>query len=198
LNLDSGASLWSHIPFNSSYQVYYGELSPFTVEYPIVNRGALSNINFIEYWLDVRKYYNKHDYSDVVDNGFNKAVVYKNDQNTGQLELVRQENNDLSQSINYPKHNANSTEILQSEIGGKWTFNYLYNRIRNEKSGLPLWLYDCPNVEKSLNHKLIDYRSSYQDRLRGDYFLVRLTQDENSRFKYIFRYAVDERNFYYQ
>ena len=193
-----GSSLWSHIPFNSSYQVFYGTLYPFTVEYPVSTRGAMSNFNYIEYWLDIRKYYNKHDFSDVVGNGFNKAVVYKNDQNTGQLELRRQVNNDLSQSLRYPKYNANSTEVLQTEIGGKWSFNFLYNRIRNEKAGIPLWLYDCPNVEKTLNHKLINYQSTYQDRLRGDYFLVRLTQDVNSRFKYMFRYAVDERNYYNQ
>lgn len=194
----TGSSLWSHIPFNSSYQVFYGTLYPFTVEYPVVTKGAMSNFNYIEYWLDIRKYYNKHDFSDIVENGFNKAVVYKNDQNTGQLEMVRQTNNDLSQSLRYPKYNANSTEVLQTEIGGKWSFNFLYNRIKNEKSGLPLWLYDCSNVEKLLNNKLIDYRSTYQDRLRGDYFLVRLTQDVNSRFKYMFRYAVDERNYYNQ
>jgi len=194
----NGSTLWSHVPFNSSYQVYYGNLHPFTIEYPLISKGAISNLRSIDYWMDVRKYYNKNDYADIVDNGFNKAVVYKNDQSTGQLELVKQNNNDLSQMVNYPKHKTNSTEVLQSEIGGKWSFNYLYNRVRNEKSGLPLWLYDCANVDKTLNHKLINYKNSYQDRLRGDYFSVRLTQDANSRFKYIFRYSINERNYYYQ
>ena len=195
---DSGSSLWSHVPFEGSHQVFYGEIYPFTVEYPVVTKGTMSSFNYIEYWLDIRKYYNKYDFSDIVDNGFNKAVVYKNDQNTGEIQLKLQASNDLSQLVNYPKYNTTNTEVLQTEIGGKWTFNFLYNRIKNEKSGLPLWLYDCSNVDKFLNNKLIDYRNTYQDRLRGDYFLVRLTQDINSRYKYIFRYAIDDRNYYYQ
>ncbi len=194
----TGTSIWSHIPFNSSYQVFYGRLHPFTIEYPLVTKGTLSNLSSIDYWLDIRRYYNKHDYSAISDNGFNKATIYNVDQNTGQIELVKQENNDLSQSINFPKYNANNTQDLQSEISGKWSFNFLYNRLRDSRSGLPNWLYDTSNVDKTLNHKLIDYRSMYHDRLRGDYFLVRLTQDANSRFKYIFRHAMDDRNYYYQ
>ena len=194
----AGSSLWSHIPFNSSYQVFYGNITPFTVEFPLVTKGTLSNMNSIDYWLDIRRYYNKHDYSAVEENGFNKAVVYSHDQNTGQLELSKQKINDLSQSINFPKYKVNSTEALQSEISGKWSFNFMYNRLRNSRSGLPNWLYDSSNVDKAINHKLINYTNMYHDRMRGDYFLVRLTQDENSQFKYIFRFSMDERNFYYQ
>ena len=194
----TGSSLWSHMPFESTYQVFYGKITPFTVEYPVLTKGAQSSFNSIEYWLDMRKYFNKHDFSSVNENGFNKAVVYNNDQNTGQIELIKQQNNNLSQLVNYPKHSVNSTEDLQTEISGKWNFNFLYNRLKDSRSGLPNWLYDSANVDKALNHKLIEYKNMYQDRLRGEYFLVRLTQDKNSRFKYIFRYAGDERNYYQQ
>jgi hypothetical protein len=194
----SEEGLWSHLPFLSSYQVFYGKLYPFTIEYGVQPQGSNSTLNTIEYWMDVRKYYDKYDYADIYGHGFNKAFVYNSHQNSGQLNLVHQKNDDLSQSLQYPNHNANSIDILQSEIAGKWSFNYLYNLVVNERSGLPIWKYDCPQVEKELDNRLLNYRSTYKDRLRGDYFMVRLQQDIESRFKMIFRFQYDDRTYFEQ
>lgn len=190
--------LWSHFSFLSSYQVFYGKLYPFTIDYAVPLKYSNSVYEAVEYMLDVRKYYDKYDYSDVYGVGFNKAVVYNNQQNSGLLELVHQKENDMSQSINYPQFNANSISILQSCINNKWSFNYLYNLVKNAKSGLPLWLYDSAKVNKTLNDPLLDYRSNYKDRLRGNYFKVQLTNDLESRYKFILQYALDDRNFYEQ
>jgi hypothetical protein len=190
--------LWSHFSFLSSYQVFYGKLYPFTIEYVNQTRATNSTIQTVEYYLDVRKYYNKYDFSDIVGYGFNKAVVYNNFQNTGQLELVTQKGNSQKQLLDYPKYNAASTSILQSEIAGKWAFNWLYNQVRDEKSGLPLWINDCAQINKELNSKLFNYKNKFKDRLRGDYFLIRLSQDIESRYKMLFRYAFDNRDYYEQ
>jgi len=190
--------LWSHYPFTSSYQVFYGKLYPFTVEYPMVSKFSQSSISTIEYWLEARKYYNNWDFADAFGVGFNKAIVYNSHQNTGLLNLNHQKNNDLSQQIRFPKYNQNSTDILQTEIGGKWAFNYLYNIIKNEKSMLPVWLNDISNVDKSINNILLNYKPTFKDRMRGEYFLVKLSQDIESRFKLLFRFAFDERDYYEQ
>jgi hypothetical protein len=188
--------LWSHFPFLSSYQVFYGTLHPFTIESVAPTKGYNSVLHSIEYWLDTRKYYNKYDFADIFGYGFNKAYIYNSNQNTGRLNLVHQKNNDLSQSLQYPIHNVNSTDILQSEINGKWTFNYLYNLVRSERSGLPIWRYDCSQIDKTIDDRLLDYRSNYKDRIRGEYFLIRLEQDAESRYKMIYRFQSDMRNYY--
>jgi hypothetical protein len=188
--------LWSHLPFLSSYQVFYGKRYPFTVEYPLISKGIQSRIDSIDYWLDVRKYYNRHDNSDIYNVGFDEAVVYNTQNNTGKLKLIPQAKNNLQQRLNYPKHNSNNIEVLQTELQGKWSFNYLYNSVKNEKSGLPIWLNDCAQVEKTLNDVVLDYRSNYRDRLRGDYYLVRLSNTLESRYKMIFRFAADSRDYY--
>ena len=190
--------LWSHFSFLTSYQVYYGKLYPFTVEYAVPTKYSDSLFETVAYMLDVRKYYNRYDFANIYGIGFNKAVVYNNQQNTGLLELHHQKENDISQAIDYPKFNANSISILQSCINNKWSFNYLYNLVKNDKSGLPLWLYDASKVDKSINHKLLDYQSNYKDRLRGNYFKVQLSNDLESRYKFILQYASDDRNFYDQ
>lgn len=190
--------LWSHLPNLSSYQVFYGKLYPFIIEYPIVNKLSNSKLNYVEYWLEARKYYNSHNFSEAYGIGFNKAVVYNAYQNTGILNLVHQKDDDLSQSILYPKHNPTSVDILQTEINGKWTFNHLYNAVKNEKSGMPLWREDCPQILKTIDDRLLNYSYTYKDYMRGDSFLVRLINDVESRYKLLFRWAVDDRNFYNQ
>lgn len=190
--------LWSHLSFLSSYQVFYGQLYPFTIEYPNQTQLVNSVIQDVEFYLDVRKYYNKYDYTDIYGQGFNKAVIYNNHQNTGLLNLFHQKENDMRQLLDYPKFNSDSIDILQSEIHGKWSFNYLYNSIKNEKAGLPVWKNDCSQVDKFLDSRLLNYRSTYRDRMRGDYFLVRLTQDIESRYKMLFRFAFEKRHLYEQ
>jgi hypothetical protein len=190
--------LWSHLAFQSSYQVFYGKFYPFIIEYPISTKISNSVLEHVEYWLDVRKYYNRYNFADAFGIGFNKAVIYNSYQNTGQLNLVHQDDNDMRQNLLYPNYNADSIDILQSEINGKWSFNYIYNLIRNERSGLPIWIYDCSQVEKTLDNRLLNYTYDYKDRLRGDYFILRLINDQESRFKFLFRFGVDNRSFYEQ
>jgi hypothetical protein len=189
---------WSHFPFLSSYQVFQGKLYPFIVEYPIASQMVNSQLTHIEYMLDIRKYYDKHNYTDVVANGFNKAVVYNTFQNTGLLNLVRQNDDDMYQMASYPKHNVDSVDILQTEMNGRWTFNYLYNAIAKERAGLPIWKEDCPQINKELDNRLLNYANTYKDYLRGTNFIVRLINDSESRFKMLLRWAVDNRKYYEQ
>lgn len=192
----SEIGVWSHISFLSSYQVFYGRLYPFTVEYAIPTKYANSVLQTVTYLLDVKKYYNKYDSADVYGKGFNKAIIYNSQQNSGLLNLVHQRENDLSQMVLYPRHNATSIDILQSEMDGRWSFNYFYNLIKNERNGLPVFKYDKTNIDKQLNNKLLDFRSNHKDRLRGDYFNVILTQDLESRLKYLLRVTIDDRSYY--
>lgn len=188
--------IWTHHPFISSYQVFYGELFPFIVEFASKTMGTHSYMESVQFYLDVRKYYNNYDFSDTFGKGFNKAYIYNNFQNSGLLELKPQENNNQRQLIEYPKYKANSIEVLQSEIEGKWSLNFLYNSIKNERQGLPIWLNDNVQVLKEINPITIDYRAIRRDRLRGDYFLTRLIQDEDSRNKMFFRLTEITRNYY--
>jgi hypothetical protein len=111
---------------------------------------------------------------------------------------VHQKENNIKQQLDYPKHNATNIDILQSCINNKWSFNYLYNLIKSDKSGLPIWQFDEPKVIKTIDSKLLDYRPTFKDRLRGNYFKVQLSNTLESRYKFIFMYGIDERNYYEQ
>jgi hypothetical protein len=188
--------LWSHLPFQSSYQVFYGKRYPFIIEYPILTKGSNAHLQFIGYWLETRKYYNKYDYVDSVGVGFNKAYVYNTYQNTGLLELVHQQNNNPWQNLQYPTYLPDRAQVLQTEIAGRWTFNHLYNAIKKENQGLPIFLNDITNTEKEIDTRLVNQNPAFKDYLRGDYFLTRLINDKDSRYKYLFRFGGDHRNFH--
>jgi hypothetical protein len=188
--------LWSHLPFQSSYQVFYGKRYPFVIEYPILTKGSNAHLQFLEYWLETRKYYNKYNYVDSVGVGFNKAYVYNTYQNTGLLELVHQQNNNPWQNLQYPAYLPDRAQVLQTEIAGRWTFNHLYNAIKKENQGLPIFLNDITNTEKEIDTRLVNQNPTFKDYLRGDYFLARLINDKESRYKYLFRFGGDHRNFH--
>ena len=192
----SEIGLWSHYPFISSYQVFYGKRYPWILEVMQPSSITDSVLHSVEYWMETKKFYNRYDFSDIVGVGFNKAYIYNNHQNSGLLNIVSQEENNAYQMMQYPIHNSDSADILQSETNGRYAFNHFYNLVRKERSGLPLWRYDCPQILKELNLDLLDFRNNYKDRLRGDYFLVRFIQDKESRYRMAFRLAIDNRDFY--
>lgn len=194
----SEIGLWSHLPFLSSYQVFYGKLYPFTVDYVVGTKFSNSLLEGVQYNMEARKYYNQWDYTDGYGIGFNKAVVYNPTQNSGELNLVFQEKNDLRQRVLYPKFNPTSTDILQTEINGTYSWNYLYNRVKKENSGMPIWKNDSAQVSKVIDDRLLEYRNMYYDRIRGEYFNVRMTNDKESRYKLLFKMSTEDRQFYEQ
>lgn len=188
--------VWSHFPFLSSYQVFYGELHPFIIEYVEGTKATHSMVETVSYWMDVRKYTNKYDYTNVFAKSFNKAYIYNDFQNTGLLELTPQNVNDRTQVRNFPNYNGQSTGILQSKVNNKWSFNHIYNAVKNEKAGLPHWLNDIVNINKEVNTTQLDMTARRKDRIRGEYFLTRLIQDNDSRFKMLFRIQTNKVNYY--
>lgn len=190
---ESKTGLWSHLPNLNSYQVFYGEKQPWTVEYPAVSTLLSGQLESINYYLDTRRYQQNGDSADVINKGFNKAWVYNSHQNTGTLNLVPQQKNNMRALIDYPKHNLDSTDILQTEEFNMWSFNHLYNNTRRENSSTPVWLNDNVGINSVIRTDLLDFRNTYKDRLRGDHFLIRLQQDIETRLKMVFKLGIDNR-----
>lgn len=195
-SFDDTNGLWTHHALLNSYQVFYGKLYPFIIEEAEKTNAVSSLFESMEFYLQVRRYYNYYDFSPIFGKGFNKAYIYNSFQNSGQLNLNFQDENNLNQWDVFPKYNANSIDILQSEIEGRWSFNYIYNHVKNERSGLPIWLNDNVQINKTINDASMDYKDSWKDRLRGDYFLNRLIQDTYSQYKMFYRIGIKNLDYY--
>jgi hypothetical protein len=193
---DTENGLWSHHLTNRSYQVFYGKKYPWTIEFPVITKLSNRVLKSVNYWLDVKRFHNRYDFAENRELGFNKAWIFNNSTNSGTMKLVRQLPNNLQQELAYPKYNRDSTEILASQNDKQWFFNMFFDRVKSSTNNLPHWNKDVNNLDKTINISAIDYTARRKDRLRGDWFVVRLQQDEDTLHKYIFKHAITKDNLY--
>ncbi|HSE99912.1 MAG TPA: hypothetical protein VLA48_03365 [Nitrososphaeraceae archaeon] len=184
---ENSGTLWNHTMSNASFGVFNGRLHPFIVEYPIANQNAFKMLNSLSIDVEAKRYQDQWNTSVWGGVGFNKLNIYNNTNNSGVLNLIEQKT--ISDARKYPKTNGNeSQDILFTSNEGKWNINYFFNRIINENNNIPMWLRDKNNIFKELNPKAISFKGKrVNERLKGDSFLVRLTNDSQSRFSVILK-----------
>lgn len=188
---DKKVGVWSHLLTNKSYQVYYGEKFPWEIEIPIKNTYTGNYLKDIKIWAESKKYTNDYDFSLVRNNSFNKAIIYNNTNNSGELIL------NYSDSLNkggFPKKvdgNPTSQEIVVTHTDGSIKMNYFYNRVKDNSNNINIWEWDDNEIYKSLNKNAISFTSKrVLERLRGDWFTVRLIQDKSSQYKQMFKWML--------
>lgn len=181
--------LWSHMLTNRSYQVYYGKLYPFKFEMVTTEQLDTKFLMAVNYQHDTYRYQNEFDFY-TVPVTFNKVVVYADSINSGQLNLVVQQSNNLSQGVLYPVQNLDSTDILVTNVEGTWKFNGFMDITRN--TSIPAWVYNCGNYDKSLSLPALDYAKPtfLRNRMRANQFKIRLTNDKYSNYKFLWRFNV--------
>ena len=190
-------TLWSHLLTNRSYQVFYGTLYPFIVEFPQKNENVNKVFNNTSINVEARRYQNEWDFSVLKTAGFNKAEVYNSTNNSGVVNLIQQKT--LSDIGKYPKTNTNNTQdILITSFEGKHNFNYIYNRVINQDSNVQQYLWDKCMINKQVNPHAVSFKNYKQvlERLRGDVFLVRLTNDLESRYNIEFKNTINTEQIY--
>ena len=186
--------LWSHLLTNKSYQVFYGTKYSFDIEYPIKSDAVTKTLNNIELWTEAKRNHREFDYAVSPEITFNKATVYNSVVNSGNLNLVPQKNN-LAFTRLYPKTNNNNTQdILISNVDNfKWSFDYIFNRVKNSTVNQPNWIWDKNQIDKIINpHAVVFGGKRVLQHLYGDYFINRLRYDKDSRYNLVFKWGVAE------
>lgn len=188
--------LWSHLLTFQSYQVFYGVLHPYTIEVPVEEEYRQKILVSAKLWMENRRYQNNTDFAVNENVGFNKMWIYNHVENTGQLNINIAKPNDRSQYFTVPKHKDGEEDILITQYYGVWKINHLYNRIRNDLNNSPQWLRDKNDINKVLDPRLFQYLTPLPNRLRGDWFLLRLTNDKESRFNMIMKWIFEEEKYF--
>lgn len=183
---------YAHNMTNKSYQVFYGKLEPFIVELNSKFSGQNNYLTNIEYLLDVIRYHNEYDTFYNRTKTFNKAIIYNNNQTSGLLTMKVKNPEDLSQNVEYPKRIETGYEILTTNSENKWSFNDFFDVSKNQLNNIPLFNYDCNNVNKKLNNLALDYDKPDHERqgIRGRNCRIRLINDKESNYKYIFTLGI--------
>jgi len=157
-----GNGIWIHNSNCQSFGNYYGEDYPFELE-QIINTGqAVSTIRSFEYQLEAYRYKpNCKDEYHVLDQNFDRAVVYNSEQVSGMLRLNISPKNDPQAILGYPKVNTSSIDILYSKEENKYRFNQFYDitRDRGEFSGVTrnVWNTSANGYVRTLNDFNLDY-----------------------------------------
>lgn len=188
--IDNG-TLWNHSLNNSSFGVFQGRLEPFTITYAISNESTNKILNSISLGVEAKRYNNQWDSSVWKGIGFNRMTIWNNTNNSGVLNLVEQKT--ISDVRKYPITNSNgSQDILFVPNEGKWNINYFFNRTINSDNNIPMFLRDKNNIFKDINPRAISFKGKRTlERLRGDSFLVTLTNDTESRFSIILKNSIN-------
>lgn len=183
--------LWSHLLTNKSYQVFYGKFYPWEIEVPIKNTYTNNVLHDLKIWATSQRYHDNFDYAVWRKKSFNKLIVYNQTNNSGLLHLNYDDSMNKSK---YPLKISDTEQGIQAtHFDEQLNINYFYNRVRREDNHLPVWNSDDNEILKELNPKVISFNSKrVLERLRGDWFLVRLIQDQDSRFKQSFKWMVSK------
>lgn len=194
-SLESETGVWSHLITNKSYQVFYGKYYPWEIELPIKNTYTNNVLQDLKIWSISQRYHDNFDYAVWRKKSFNKIVIYNQTNNSGLLHL------NYDDSMNKSKYplKINSTEqgIQATHHDEQISVNYFYNRVRKEDFHVPIWNSDENEINKDLNPNIISFNSKkVLERMRGDWFTVRLIQDNTSQFKQYFKWMISKEQGY--
>jgi hypothetical protein len=188
--------IWSHLLTNKSFQVFYGKKYSFEIEYPDKNLFNTRTLHSVNLWTEARRYHDVYDYAYNPNITFNRAVIFNNNNNSGNLNLIPQKGN-LVGNKNYPKTNSDNTQdiLVSNRDNFEWSFDYLFNRVKDNVSNEPNWLWDENKIDKTINPKAVSFHGKkLLDYLTGDYFLIKLGYDKDSRFNLIHKWSTQDYN----
>jgi hypothetical protein len=181
--------IWRHLKNPTIYNSFYGETSPYIIEYPFSYQfqdEILQNVKdytrVYEYFPDVDFVTDEHDRIEVDNKWFNKAVLYNGQQSTGVLELVPKPMHNLKDYMKYPVYNADSKVITYTKSDNFYQYNTFWSLIKDKRA--PLFIRTCESlsIDKIVNQANMDYgkRSFKKEPLRAKDLKVRHILDNRS------------------
>lgn len=184
-------TIWKHNDRWDSFCNFYGDDYPWEIEYPVITPNNVTTLRNIEYTMDVYKYYNDgQDFHHVLDQNFDRAVVYNTEQISGLLKLRLKGKKSPLDLVNYPQVGANGIEILYSKEENKYSFNQFWD-ITNDRGEFslnrkPMFETSCAGTTKEINPEYINYFKSALERKKfrhyGNNILLRKNKSDDNKF----------------
>ena len=165
-----GKSFWKHNERFDSFTNYYNiddaDLTKdygWEVEYNIVTPNQITTLRSIEYYMEAYKYYNDgKDMFHILDENFDRAIIYNSEQVSPLLALNIKDKNKPLQSLQYPIIGPVNTQILASKEENKYRFNNFYD-VTNDRHEfasataiVPMFITAPDGYHKSINPAYID------------------------------------------
>lgn len=163
--------IWKHYNNTSKFCNYYGVDYPFEIDYISATGQAVTTTRSIEYLLECYVYDEDGiDRYEVLDYNFDKAIVYNNEQVSGNLRLNLSPKNNAPVIVNYPQIDTLTgiINILYSKEEQKYRFNQFWDFTRNrgefQTGGIlvqqPIWNTELNGYIRTLNNNNINLNKS--------------------------------------
>lgn len=154
--------IWKHNNRWDSYCNFYDTNHPWLVEYPIVTPNNVTTLRNLEYYMDVYQYYNDgRDYNHILDENFDRAVIYNSEQISGLLRLKIKPKNNPVASILPPVITPNGINITYAKEENKYRFDQFWDITANRGeftfNDTPMWNTACNGWERLINPEYVDY-----------------------------------------
>ena len=171
-----GNTIWKHNLVCNSYCNYYGVDYPFEIEY-VQNQGqTVTTTRSVEYILECYKYSpNCLDYHHLLDENFDRAIVYNTEQISGDLILNLSPKNNPYLINNYPLVNTSDIDILFSKEEQKYRFNQFWDitNDRGEFTGtfVPMWTTEANGYIRNINTSYVNYNKGATQRKKFRHYI---------------------------
>lgn len=166
----NGSSFWKHNERFDSFTSYYNSSSTYNaakdrgweVEYNIVTPNQITTFRSVEYYMEAYKYFNDgKDAFHVLDENFDRAMIYNSEQVSPLLYLRIKDKNNPLQSLSYPIISSVNTQILASKEENKYRFNNFYDITRDRgefsnSSTSPMFITAPDGYHKTINPAYVD------------------------------------------
>ena len=106
--------------------------------------------------------------------------------------------NNLITNSKYPITNSDNTQdILITSQDEEWNINYFYNRTKDDGNNIPMWIKDANDIDKTINPKAVSfYGKKVLERFRGDWSILRLEYDKDSRYNLMYKMSITDEQAY--
>lgn len=196
----STGCVWRHLVTATSYNTYYGKISPYIIEYPFSYSPQDEILQSFKDYTNVYQYVEGYDASfstsmfvELDDVYFNKMIVYNNQQCSGLLKLVPKPLHNLNEYMRYPIYNSDSKTILFAKSDNFYQINGMYDVLSDKK--VQMFIPSCENlsIDKILNQDNMIYtqRAFMKAPLRAKDNKIRLCLDDRSDVHLVSRFTLN-------
>jgi hypothetical protein len=179
-----GNSVWEHNVENTKFGNFYGQKSPYVIEYPLSFNIQDELLTHISDYTKVLKYNPDKTFIQTDDVYFNESVVY-NDQQCATLKLVKKPKNSLSQYMTYPKSTDTDRTVTYSKVDSQYIYNDIIDMVKDKTKSFHIVKPD--SIFKQIDESNIVYqvKSFNKSPLIAKDCKVRHTVNNNDEHKFI-------------
>jgi hypothetical protein len=187
-----GSKVWSHNEDKGEYCNFYGIDYPWEIEYPFTNMQQSTTVESFEYKLQSYKLFNEgKDRYHILNENFDRAVVWNSEQCSGLLKLNMREYNRPAAILEYPRYNTDSVDIEVVKTENNYRFNQVRDLVKNRGqfslNWKTIWNTEENGYKKSLNFSNIDYAKvpSERKKIRHNTNIVLLRKNISRNVKFL-------------